>query len=58
MAPQKPSKERRHPSAATIKKEVISLRTPWNWDRRRLDIHGEFPGGRLDYEKLQDKLPS
>jgi integrase len=55
--PDKPDKGRRHPSAATIKKEIISLRTAWNWARRRLEIQEEFPGGRLDYEKLQEKLP-
>lgn len=55
--PDKPDKGRRHPSAATIKKEIISLRTAWNWARRHLDIREEFPGGRLDYQKLQESLP-
>jgi hypothetical protein len=36
--PEAPDKPRRHPSAATIKKEVISLRTAWNWARRHLAV--------------------
>jgi hypothetical protein len=41
-APAKPAevaeRPKRHPSAATIKKEVVSLRTAWNWARRHLVV--------------------
>jgi integrase len=50
-------KKLRHASAATIKKEIISLRTAWNWARRHLGLTEEFPGGRLDYEKTEEQLP-
>lgn len=54
---EKPDKPKRHPSAATIKKEIISLRTAWNWGRRHLNLIEEFPGGGLDYAKIQEALP-
>jgi integrase len=47
----------RHPSAATIRKEIISLRTAWNWARRQLGLREEFPGGGLDYAKIDESLP-
>jgi hypothetical protein len=56
-APETPERAKRHPSAATIKKEIISLRTAWNWARRHLDLPHEFPGGHLDYQKLEEALP-
>ncbi len=52
-----PAKPRRHPSAATIKKEIISLRTAWNWARRHLELAPEFPGTGLDYAKIEEGLP-
>lgn len=52
-----PDKPRRHPSAATIKKEIVSLRTAWNWARRHLDLVPEFPGSHLDYAKIDESLP-
>jgi integrase len=52
-----PAKPRRHPSAATIKKEIISLRTAWNWARRHLGLAEQFPGGGLDYAKVEEGLP-
>jgi integrase len=52
-----PAKPRRHPSAATIKKEIISLRTAWNWARRHLGLAEQFPGGGLDYAKIEEGLP-
>jgi integrase len=55
--PETPDRELRHPSAATIKKEIVSLRTAWNWAKRHLELEGDFPGGRLDYEKLEESLP-
>jgi integrase len=54
---EKPDKPLRHPSAGTIKKEIISLRTAWNWARRHLFLPEEFPGGGLDYAKLEESLP-
>ncbi len=50
-------KPKRHPSSATIKKEVISLRTAWNWARRHLGLKEEFPGGGLDYAKTEEAMP-
>jgi integrase len=52
-----PAKPRRHPSAATIKKEIVSLRTAWNWARRHLGLVEQFPGGGLDYAKIEEGLP-
>ncbi|MDB5307132.1 MAG: site-specific tyrosine recombinase XerC [Gemmataceae bacterium] len=46
-----------HPSAATIRKEVVSLRTAWNWARSHLGLGEEFPGRDLDYAKTQESLP-
>jgi integrase len=54
---EKPDRPLRHPSAATIKKEIISLRTAWNWARRHLGLVEEFPGGGLDYAKTEEGLP-
>ncbi len=48
---------RRHPSAATIKKEIISLRTAWNWARSHLGLDKPFPGKDLDYNKTEQSLP-
>jgi integrase len=55
--PEPPERPKRHPSAATIKKEIISLRTAWNWARRQLDLAEEFPGSHLDYAKTEEALP-
>lgn len=52
-----PDKPKRHPSAATIKKEIVSLRTAWNWARRHLNLAAEFPGSGLDYAKITESLP-
>jgi integrase len=52
-----PDKPKRHPSAATIKKEIVTLRTAWNWARRHLELAPEFPGTRLDYAKIAEGLP-
>jgi len=52
-----PDRHKRHPSPATIKKEIISLRTAWNWARRQLGLTEEFPGGKLDYAKIEEGLP-
>jgi len=52
-----PDKPKRHPSSATIKKEIISLRTAWNWGRRHLGLVEEFPGTGLDFAKIEESLP-
>lgn len=56
-APEPAERPKRHPSAATIRKEIISLRTAWNWARRQLNMAEEFPGSHLDYAKIQENLP-
>ena len=56
-APPAADKPMRHPSSATIKKEVVTLRTAWNWGRRQLGIVPEFPGAKLDYAKTHEALP-
>jgi integrase len=50
-------KPRRHPSSATIKKEIVSLRTAWNWARRQLNLVETFPGVALDFAKTEEALP-
>src|SRR6185312_16797100 len=52
-----PDKPKCHPSAATIKKEIATFRTAWNWARWHLDLAPEFPGSRLDYAKIDEGLP-
>ena len=59
-APPKPApaeKPRRHPSAATIRKEVVTLRTAWNWGWRQLGLAEPFPGTGLDFAKTAEALP-
>jgi len=53
----KEDKPLRHPSPATVKKEIISLRTAWNWARRHLTLAVEFPGNGLDFAKIEEELP-
>jgi integrase len=55
--PEAVDKPKRHPSPATIKKEIVSLRTAWNWARRHLGLREEFPGAGLDYAKTEETLP-
>ncbi len=55
--PASEDKPKRHPSSATIKKEIVSLRTAWNWARSHLEMKEEFPGRDLDYAKTQESLP-
>ncbi len=50
-------KPRRHPSSATIRKEMVSLRTAWNWARDHLGLGPTFPGSRLGYAKIEEKMP-
>ncbi len=44
-------------SPATIKKEIVTLRTIWNWTRNMGQIKRRFPGRGLAYPKLEAKLP-
>jgi integrase len=55
--PEAPERPKRHPSPATIKKEIVTLRTAWNWARRELGLREEFPGGKLNYPKTEEALP-
>jgi integrase len=42
---------------ATIKKEVVTLRTVWNWALQRKVVEVPFPGKRLKYPKSAEKPP-
>jgi integrase len=44
-------------SAATIKKEIVSLRTAWNWAAKMELVTGRFPNDGLRYPKLDEKPP-
>jgi integrase len=44
-------------AAVTIKKEIDSLRSAWNWACRRGLVKGSFPSGGLVYPKGEEKLP-
>jgi len=48
---------KRHPPAATIRKEIVSLRTAWNWARNQLEMEEEFPGRALGFAKTEESLP-
>jgi integrase len=44
-------------SPATIKKEIVTLRTTWNWGLKMDLITGKFPYGGLRYPKKEAKPP-
>ncbi len=44
-------------SSATIKKEIISLRTAWNWATKMKLVSGKFPYDGLRYPKSTEKPP-
>jgi integrase len=44
-------------SGATIQKEVVTLRTVWNWALRSKLVEGPFPGRDLKYPKTDEKPP-
>lgn len=44
-------------SPATIRKEIVSLRTAWNWGRPMKLVAGEFPNRGLRYPKSGEKPP-
>jgi integrase len=41
----------------TIKKELDTLRSAWNWGKRMGHVKGDFPGAGLIYPKGEEKLP-
>ena len=44
-------------AAITIKKELDTLRSAWNWAKRMGYVQDEFPGAGLVYPKGEEKLP-
>lgn len=44
-------------SAATIRKEIVSLRTAWNWGAKMGLVSGRFPQDGLRYPKTAEKPP-
>ncbi len=47
----------RHLSPATIKKEIVTLRTAWNWAVKMKLVAGRFPYDGLRYPKSAEKPP-
>ena len=47
----------RQVSPATIKKDLVTLRTVWNWAIHMGHLHRPFPGRGLRYPKLEEKPP-
>lgn len=44
-------------AAATIRKELVSLRTAWNWAARSDLVAGRFPNDGLRFPKTEEKPP-
>jgi integrase len=44
-------------AAITIKKEIDTLRSAWNWAKRTGYVQDDFPGAGLVYPKGKEKLP-
>jgi integrase len=44
-------------SPATIKKEIVTLRTAWNWAEKMSMVAGRFPYSGLRYPKSDEKPP-
>lgn len=44
-------------SSATIKKEIVTLRTAWNWAAKMKMVSGRFPYDGLRYPKSTEKPP-
>ena len=52
------AKGRRGPlSPATIKKEIVTLRTAWNWGVKMKVVSGRYPYDGLRYPKAEEKPP-
>lgn len=41
----------------TVKKEVATLQTVWNWGKRNGHVPSPFPSGSLDFPKGKEKAP-
>jgi integrase len=54
---QQKTRAKRPISPATIKKEIVTLRTMWNWTKNMGHIERAFPCRGLKYPKLEAKLP-
>jgi integrase len=50
-------RRQKHVVGTTIKKEIDTLRSAWNWASRMGIVEGDFPGGGLVYPKGEEKLP-
>lgn len=50
-------RRRKEVAGVTIRKEVDTLRSAWNWALRTGRVRGEFPGSGLVFPKDSDKLP-
>ena len=50
-------RRRKDVAGVTIKKEIDTLRTAWNWSARIGHVRGDFPGKGLVYPKDKEKLP-
>jgi integrase len=50
-------RRRKDVAGVTIRKEVDTLRTAWNWSARMGLVAGEFPAKGLVYPKEREKLP-
>lgn len=44
-------------AAVTVKKEIDTLRSAWNWAARNGLAASDFPGGGLVYPKVDERLP-
>ncbi len=44
-------------SPATIRKEIVTLRTAWNWAEKMLMVAGRFPYHGLRYARSDEKPP-
>ena len=44
-------------AAITIKKELDTLRSAWNWSKRMGYVQDDFPGAGLVYPKGEERLP-
>jgi integrase len=44
-------------SAETIKKEITTLRTAWNWGERMKMVIGRYPNAGLRYPRMTEKPP-
>jgi len=47
----------RNISSATIRKEIVTLRTAWNWGVKMKIVTGRFPSDGLRYPKTDEKPP-